>query len=136
MIQTKAYAGFSASTPLKPHTISRREPKADDILIAISHCGICHSDIHTVRSEWGPAVYPCVPGHEIVGKVIQVGKKVKKFKVGDSAGVGCMVDSCGKCKNCKSNEEQFCTQKTFFTYNTLTEDGVTPTTVVIRHTLQ
>ncbi len=123
MIKTKGYAAASKDAELKPFTFERREPKADDVVIAISHCGICHSDIHTVRSEWGPTMYPCVPGHEIVGHVIQVGKKVKKFKVGDTAGVGCFVDSCGKCVNCKANEEQFCLKQTVFTYNSLEADG-------------
>lgn len=127
MIKTKAYAALSADTDLKPFAIERREPRPDDVLIEISHCGICHSDIHTARSEWGPTAYPCVPGHEIVGKVVQVGKKVKKFKVGDSAGVGCFVDSCGKCPSCKANEEQFCHKKTVFTYNSMELDGKTPT---------
>ncbi len=127
MIKTKAYAATDAKSPLKPFAIERREPNADDVMIAISHCGICHSDIHTVRAEWGPAIYPCVPGHEIVGHVLQVGKKVKKFKVGDAAGVGCFVDSCGKCENCKANEEQFCLKKTVFTYNSHELDGKTPT---------
>src|SRR3954470_15393422 len=108
MIKTKAYAAQSAASPLQPYQFERRDPKPDDVVIEIAFCGICHSDIHTVRSEWGPITYPCVPGHEMVGEIIQVGKKVKRFKVGDLAGVGCMVDSCGKCINCKRNEEQFC----------------------------
>lgn len=127
MLKVKSYAAYSADTPLKPYTFERRDPKPDDVMIEISHCGICHSDIHTARSEWGQAAYPCVPGHEIVGRVIQVGKKVKKFKVGDLAGVGCFVDSCGKCKNCKANEEQFCEKHTAFTYNSTELDGKTPT---------
>ncbi len=127
MIKTKAYAANSKDSDLKPFSFERREPKADDVVIEISHCGICHSDIHTARSEWGPTQYPCVPGHEIVGHVIQVGKKAKKFKVGDTAGVGCFVDSCGKCTNCKANEEQFCQKKTVFTYNSTELDGKTPT---------
>ncbi len=127
MITTKSYAAASATSPLAPLQIERREPKPDDVLIEIAYCGICHSDIHTVRSEWGPAAYPCVPGHEIVGKVIQTGKKVKKFKVGDLVGVGCFVDSCGKCKSCKSNEEQFCEGHCVFTYNSKELDGKTPT---------
>ena len=81
------------------------------------YCGVCHSDLHTVRSEWGSATYPCVPGHEIVGRVVKVGKDVNKFKEGDTVGVGCMVDSCRTCANCKDNLEQFCEKGTIFTYN-------------------
>lgn len=126
-MQTTAYAAFSADTPLKPHTLERRAPRPDDVVIRILYSGICHSDIHTARSEWGPTQYPCVPGHEIVGEVIAVGKKVKKFKKGDLAGVGCFVDSCGKCAPCKSHEEQFCAGHAVFTYNSLELDGKTPT---------
>ncbi len=127
MKQVKAYGATSATSLIQPMTIERRDPRPDDVVIAIDYCGVCHSDIHTVRSEWGPASYPCVPGHEIVGRVTQVGKKVKKFKIGDFAGVGCFVDSCGKCKSCKANEEQFCEVKTVFTYNSQELDGKTPT---------
>jgi uncharacterized zinc-type alcohol dehydrogenase-like protein len=127
MIKAKSYAALSATEKLKPFTIERREPKPNDVVIAIDYCGICHSDIHTARGEWGPAAYPCVPGHEIVGHVISIGKKVTRFKIGDSAGVGCFVDSCGKCPSCKSNEEQFCSDHTVFTYNSLELDGKTPT---------
>lgn len=122
MIKTKGYAATSATSPLAPYQFERRDPRPDDVVIEISHCGICHSDIHTVRSEWGPAAYPCVPGHEIVGKVVQVGKKVKRFKVGDLAGVGCLVNSCGKCPACKANEEQFCPSGVF-TYDRKDTDG-------------
>ncbi len=125
MIKTKGYAASSASSPLTPYRFERREPRPDDVVIEISHCGICHSDIHTVRSEWGPAMYPSVPGHEIVGRVVKVGKKVKRFKVGDFAGVGCLVNSCGTCPACKANEEQFCA-KGVFTYDRTDYDG-TPT---------
>ncbi|MBY0472392.1 NAD(P)-dependent alcohol dehydrogenase [bacterium] len=126
MIQAKAYANHSPTDLLKPFVINRRSPKPNDIVIEIAYCGICHSDIHTARGEWGPTAYPFVPGHEIVGKVIEVGKKVKRFKRGDLAGVGCFVDSCGKCANCKSNEQQFC-DHTAFTYNSTELDKVTPT---------
>ncbi len=127
MIKAKAYASHSATSPLQPYEFERRSPKADDVVIAIDYCGICHSDIHTARGEWGQAAYPCVPGHEIVGRVIATGKKVKRFKVGDLAGVGCFVDSCGKCDCCKSNEEQFCRKHTSFTYNSTEQDGKTLT---------
>lgn len=119
MIKAKAYAAASPTSLLAPYVFERREPNPDDVVIAIDYCGICHSDIHTARSEWGPAAYPCVPGHEIVGHVIQVGKKVKRFKAGDLAGVGCLVDSCGQCANCKANEEQFCAKGAIFTYNSV-----------------
>lgn len=127
MIKAKAYAALSETAKLAPLNIERRDPKADDVVIKIDYCGICHSDIHTARGEWGPTAYPCVPGHEIVGHVIAVGKKVKRFKVGEAVGVGCFVDSCGKCSSCKTNEEQFCSGHTVFTYNSTELDGVTPT---------
>ncbi len=127
MIETKAYGVVSPQTPLKSLTIKRREPNPTDVVIEIAYCGICHSDIHTARGEWGDVEYPCVPGHEIVGRVVRVGKKVRKFKVGDLAGVGCFVDSCGKCSSCKSHEEQFCQTKCVFTYASQELDGVTPT---------
>jgi uncharacterized zinc-type alcohol dehydrogenase-like protein len=122
MIATKGYAAFFPTSPLSLYEFQRRDPRSDDVVIAISHCGICHSDIHTVRSEWGQATYPCVPGHEIVGKVVAVGKKVKRFRVGDTAGVGCLVGSCGKCEPCKNHEEQFC-QSAIFTYDKKDTDG-------------
>lgn len=111
LIHTKAYAAMDAKGKLVPYEFDRRPVKDNDILIDILYSGICHSDIHTVKGDWGPTPYPCVPGHEIVGKVIQIGKNVKKFKVGDIAGVGCMVNSCGECEYCKAGEEQFCTGK-------------------------
>jgi uncharacterized zinc-type alcohol dehydrogenase-like protein len=116
MIETKGYAGFDATSPLKPYAFQRREPRANDVAIDIQYCGICHSDLHTVRSEWGPAKYPLVVGHEIVGKVARVGAGVKKFKVGDTVGVGCMVDSCRGCPSCKEGLEQYCEKGATFTY--------------------
>jgi alcohol dehydrogenase (NADP+) len=117
MITAKAYAGQSATTPLAPYSFERRDPGPVDVQIEILFCGVCHSDIHTVRSEWGPANYPCVPGHEIVGRVTAVGRDVKKFRQGDLAGVGCMVDSCRECSSCKAGLEQFCLNGMTLTYN-------------------
>lgn len=127
MIKAKGYANHSPTDKLAPFEFERRSPGPKDVVIEIAYCGICHSDIHTARGEWGPTMYPFVPGHEIVGKVIAVGKKVKKFKVGDNAGVGCFVDSCGKCPNCKTHEEQLCNVHTAFTYNSTEMDMKTPT---------
>jgi uncharacterized zinc-type alcohol dehydrogenase-like protein len=127
MIKAKAYAAKSATTSLEPIEIERREPRPDDVVIKIDYCGICHSDIHTARGEWGPTMYPCVPGHEIVGHVVAVGKKVSKFKVGNAVGVGCFVDSCGKCTPCKNHEQQFCDKQAAYTYNGTQMDRKTPT---------
>lgn len=127
MIKVKGYAAKSPTTPLEPLTFERREVGPTDILIEVAYSGICHSDIHQARDEWGGATFPMVPGHEIAGKVIKVGKKVKKFKVGDLAGVGCMVDSCHKCESCRTHEEQFCAKGCAFTYNGTEMDRKTPT---------
>jgi uncharacterized zinc-type alcohol dehydrogenase-like protein len=127
MIQAKAYGNQSPTSLLGPMPLERRSPKANDIVIEIDYCGICHSDIHTARGEWGHTFFPCIPGHEIVGRVIAKGNKVKRFKVGDLAGVGCFVDSCGKCASCKSHEEQFCAAGAAFTYNSTELDRKTPT---------
>jgi len=119
MYKAKAYAASSATSRLASTTISRREPTDRDVQIEILFCGICHSDLHQVRNEWSgvmPTVYPCVPGHEIVGRVTKVGPGVKKFKAGDLAAVGCMVDSDGTCPNCREGLEQFCPNITL-TYN-------------------
>ncbi|MFY4755485.1 NAD(P)-dependent alcohol dehydrogenase [Campylobacter jejuni] len=117
-IQSKGYAMLSKDAKFTPFDFSRHAIGDNDILIKILYAGICHSDIHTARSEWGEAIYPCVPGHEIVGEVIAVGKNVSKFKVGDYAGVGCMINSCGECDACKRSQEQFCeNSKTVLTYN-------------------
>ena len=115
-MKTTAYAAQSATTPLAPFNLERRDLGKHDVQIEILYCGVCHSDLHTVRSEWKGTTYPCVPGHEIVGRVIKVGEHVQKFKTGDTAGVGCMVDSCRTCANCKEDLEQFCPDTTF-TYN-------------------
>src|SRR5277367_5470218 len=117
MTSIKAYAAANAKDSLKPFEIQRRTPGPFDVVIDIQFCGVCHSDIHQVRDEWGGAVYPMVPGHEIVGRVARVGSAVTKFREGDLAGVGCMVDSCRTCANCKEGEEQFCLVQTVFTYN-------------------
>ncbi len=114
---TKAYAAQSATTPLTPWSLERREPTPHDVQIDILYCGVCHSDLHTVRNEWGGTVYPAVPGHEIVGRVTKVGDHVKRFKVGDLAAVGCLVDSCRECANCKKGLEQYCLVGMVGTYN-------------------
>jgi uncharacterized zinc-type alcohol dehydrogenase-like protein len=119
MYNAKAFSAASATSPLASTTIARRDPTDTDVQIEILFCGICHSDLHQVRNEWSgvmPTVYPCVPGHEIVGRVTKVGSAVKKFKAGDIAAVGCMVDSDGTCPNCKEGLEQFCPNFTL-TYN-------------------
>lgn len=112
-----AYAGFSAESPLAPHSITRRGTGPTDVAIEILHCGVCHSDIHTVRSEWGPATYPCVPGHEIIGRVTAIGPDVAHFTVGQLVGVGCLVDSCRTCGSCIDHHEQYCTGGFTATYN-------------------
>jgi len=117
MTQTPAYAAQAADKPLGPHTVERRAPGAHDVAIDIEYCGVCHSDLHTARNEWGNTMYPSVPGHEIVGTVTAVGKDVKGFKVGDTVGVGCMVDSCGHCDSCKAGEENYCENGFTGTYN-------------------
>ncbi len=117
MISVKAFAAQSANTPLAPFEIERREPGPNDVKIEILFCGVCHSDLHQARGEWGNSTYPMVPGHEIVGKVIEVGKNVTKFKLGDSAGVGCLVDSCRTCDPCKESLEQYCENGASQTYN-------------------
>ncbi|MBL8802712.1 MAG: NAD(P)-dependent alcohol dehydrogenase [Planctomycetes bacterium] len=117
---SRAVGAASATAPLAPLSIQRREPGPNDVQIEIHYCGICHSDLHQVRDEWKsvmPTVYPCVPGHEIVGRVARVGAAVTKFNVGDMAAVGCMVDSCRTCANCKSGQEQYCVALPTFTYN-------------------
>lgn len=125
MIKTKSYAGYDAKSELKPYEFNHRETGESDVHIEIKFCGVCHSDIHTVRDEWGGAVYPLVPGHEIVGTVKSVGSKVKKFKAGDLVGVGCMVNACGQCESCKNNLEQFCQKGAIFTYNSPDKDTTT-----------
>jgi alcohol dehydrogenase (NADP+) len=116
----KAYAAQSPTSGLAPHAIQRRVPRPQDVQIEILYCGVCHSDLHQVRNEWQsvmPTVYPCVPGHEIVGRVVKAGSAVKKFKEGDIAAVGCMVDSCRVCASCRAGEEQYCENFMTLTYN-------------------
>ena len=115
--KVQAYGVQSATSVLAPLGIQRREPVAQDVEIEILYCGVCHSDLHTARNEWHNAVYPCVPGHEIVGKVKRVGKGVTKFKAGDLAAVGCMVDSCRMCSSCQAGFEQYCLAGPILTYN-------------------
>jgi len=112
-----ALASFDPKSPFRKHTIVRRKPRDDDVVIAIQFCGICHSDLHTVKDEWGGCMRPMVPGHEIAGVVTSVGKNVKKYKVGDRVGVGCMVDGCDSCESCKRDLANYCTNGAVFTYN-------------------
>ncbi|RYZ99375.1 MAG: NAD(P)-dependent alcohol dehydrogenase, partial [Sphingobacteriaceae bacterium] len=136
----KAYGTQSPEAPLKPLTIDRREPTPTDIEIDILFCGVCHSDLHTARNDWGWTVYPSVPGHEIVGRVTRVGSEVTKLKVGDLAAVGCLVDSCGECPSCKQDLEQYCLTGWTGTYGgqekylgTQTYGGYTEKIVVTEH---
>jgi len=112
-----AFAAQSAASALGSHNIARREPGPWDVEMEILYCGVCHSDLHQARNEWKNTIYPCVPGHEIVGRVTRVGAEVEKFKTGDLTAVGCMVDSCGKCDNCRAGQEQYCLSYPTFTYN-------------------
>jgi uncharacterized zinc-type alcohol dehydrogenase-like protein len=127
MIPTPAYAAPEAKAPLAPTVIERREPGPHDVLIDIRYCGVCHSDLHQVNDEWGGARFPLVPGHEIVGTVSRVGEAVTKWKVGDTVGVGCFVDSCRSCEACEAGEEQYCERGSTGTYNSLERDRKTPT---------
>ena len=127
MNTTAAYAAVTAKTPLVPYSIERREPGPHEVLIDILYCGVCHSDIHQVRDEWGGSIFPMVPGHEIVGTVVKAGLHVSKWKIGDTVGVGCFIDSCHECEACKEGEEQFCEAGMSATYNGYEQDGKTPT---------
>ncbi|MDD2858410.1 MAG: NAD(P)-dependent alcohol dehydrogenase [Candidatus Nanopelagicales bacterium] len=126
-MDVKAYAAPAPSAPLEPFTVTRREVGPDDILIDIKFAGICHSDIHQGRDEWGHGIFPMVPGHEIAGVVSQVGANVTKFKVGDHAGVGCFVDSCRTCENCLAGHDHYCLGHSVATYNGVEQDKTTPT---------
>src|SRR5689334_22979631 len=127
MQTTRAYAAHSAKAPLAPFSLERREPRAHDVLIDILYCGICHSDIHQARDEWGGSIFPMVPGHEIVGRVTRVGSQVSRFTVGELAGVGTIVDSCRVCESCKEGLEQYCEKRPSWTYNGIEQDQKTPT---------
>lgn len=116
-LNVRGFAAQGAETPLGPHTFVRRDPRDNDVVIDIQYCGVCHSDIHQARNEWGKSIYPMVPGHEIIGRVSHVGAKVKGFKVGDTVGVGCMVDSCQQCPSCAEHLEQYCDEGADMTYN-------------------
>lgn len=124
---TKAYAAQTNKSPLAPWTFERRDPKPHDVQFDILYCGVCHSDLHQIRDEWFPGIFPMVPGHEIVGRVTKVGSHVTKYKAGDLVGVGCMVDSCRECDNCKDGLEQYCFNGSSQTYNGLEQDKQTPT---------
>jgi len=127
MIATKAFAAQYAGAPLAPFSFERREPGRHDVVIEISHCGVCHTDIHFVRNDFGMSMYPMVPGHEIVGKVMAVGGQVKKFRAGDVAAVGCLVDSCRECESCTNGLEQYCQNGFVLTYSGYEKDGKTVT---------
>jgi len=127
MAKTPAYAAASAGAPLAPFTVERRDPRPQDVVIDILYCGICHSDIHQVRDEWSGSLFPMVPGHEIVGRVRRVGKDVQRFREGDLAGVGCMVDSCRVCEPCRRDLEMFCEKRCALTYNGTEMDRETRT---------
>ena len=124
-MRVNAYAAPAAGKPLAPTTIERRDVGPNDVLIDIQYAGICHSDIHTVRGDWGPQPFPVVPGHEIVGTVTEVGAQVTRHQVGDRVGVGCMVNSCGECTNCRNGDEQYCVDGMVGTYAGTDRDGTT-----------
>jgi uncharacterized zinc-type alcohol dehydrogenase-like protein len=123
MAMTPAYAAHSAKAPLAPFAIERRAPRAHEVAIDILYCGVCHSDIHQARDEWGGGIFPMVPGHEIVGRVVALGSDAMKFKVGDAVGVGCFVDSCRDCAQCRAGEQQYCERGMTLTYNGRDKDG-------------
>ncbi len=125
MLQAKAYAAAHATAPIAPFSLERRDPREHDVLIDILFCGICHSDIHQARDGWGGSIFPMVPGHEIAGIVKHVGSKVSKFKIGDSVGVGCFVESCRECQYCTAGLNQYCAKGIVLTYNGRDYDGAT-----------
>ncbi|HTC00168.1 MAG TPA: NAD(P)-dependent alcohol dehydrogenase [Ferruginibacter sp.] len=123
MSSVNAYAAQSATSPIAPFNIERREVGPHDVQIEILYCGVCHSDIHQARNEWGGSIFPMVPGHEIVGRITKIGAHVKNFKIGELAGIGCFVDSCRTCPSCLANEEQYCETGMVGTYNGLDKEG-------------
>jgi len=127
MLPTRGYATHNPTSHLEPFSFERREPGPRDVLIEIHFCGVCHSDIHQARNEWGNSIYPMVPGHEIVGRVARIGAEVTKFREGDFAGVGCFVDSCRMCRNCEDGSEHYCENHLVATYNGMEKDEKTPT---------
>lgn len=127
MISTKGYAAQTNQSDLAPWEFQRREVGPHDVQFDIQYCGVCHSDLHQIKDDWGPGIFPMVPGHEIVGRVVAVGNHVKKFKVGDLAGTGCLVDSCRTCDSCQQGLEQYCLDGHSQTYNGLEQDKKTPT---------
>ena len=127
MIPTKGYAVQDAKSDLASWNFERRQVGPNDVQFDIQYCGVCHSDLHQIKDDWGGSIFPMVPGHEIVGKVVKVGSHVKKFKIGDLAGTGCLVDSCRSCENCEDGLEQFCLNGFSPTYNGLEQDKKTPT---------
>ncbi|KAA0011299.1 NAD(P)-dependent alcohol dehydrogenase [Billgrantia pellis] len=140
MSQTRAYAAHAPDQPLAPYRFERRQPRPDDVAIEILYCGVCHSDLHFARDDWGMSRYPVVPGHEIVGRVIAVGDQVTRFQAGDLVGVGCMVDSCRHCQPCLDGVEQFCLEGFTMTYGsddrqdgTFTQGGYSDNIVVSEH---
>ena len=139
MIQSHGYAAQQSTTPLAPFSFTRRDPKDRDVVIEIEYCGVCHSDIHSTRNEWHNAIYPMVPGHEIIGRVTAIGTQVTRFKVGQRVGVGVIIDSCRTCPSCRNNEEQYCEVGTTLTYGAhdkygdLTQGGYSNNIVVEEH---
>ena len=126
-MKVNGYAASTAKAQLTPFQFERRAPREKDVVIEILYCGVCHSDIHQARDEWGGGLFPMVPGHEIIGKVIQIGEKVSKFKLGENVGVGCLVDSCRTCSSCEEHLEQYCENGFVGTYNSIEKEGKTPT---------
>jgi uncharacterized zinc-type alcohol dehydrogenase-like protein len=127
VMKVLGYAAHSAQDGLAPWSFDRRDPRANDVVINILYCGVCHSDVHNARNDWGSAVYPMVPGHEIIGRIASVGANVSRFKVGASVGVGCMVDSCQHCKPCMRGLEQYCDEGSTYTYNGIDRRDGMPT---------